>query len=162
MDAYTSQDGAAGDRSLPQDFETDTDATKSLKSKLGVAGSKVKASYKLRAQTSRIVSSFKAQPVVSNQVQEFIGHKDGIWQVACKTGQPIIGAASADHTASIWGIDSGRCLLQYQGHTGSVNSIKFHPTKDLVLTASGDSTAHIWQAAVNWDVPTRSIESQFF
>ncbi|XP_015037257.1 WD repeat-containing protein 37 isoform X3 [Drosophila pseudoobscura] len=128
---------------------------KSLKAKLSSAtgGSKVKASNKIKAQTSRIVSSFKAQTVVSSVVREFGGHKDGIWQVAAKAGQPIIGTASADHTACIWGIESARCLLQYQGHAGSVNSIKFNQNRDLVLTGSGDGTAHIWQAAVNWEVP---------
>lgn len=144
----------AGERLfLSQDILEDGDAStnKSLKSKLGSAGSKVKASYKLRAQTSRIVSSFKAPSVVSSLLRDYSGHKDGVWQVTTKIGQPIIGTASADHTACIWSIESGRPLLQYQGHLGSVNSIKFHPTKDLVLTASGDHTAHIWQAAVNWD-----------
>lgn len=63
----------------------------------------------------------------------------------------MIGSASADHTAKIWSTESGRCLLQYQGHQGSVNSIKFHPSQDLVLTASGDGTAHIWQAAVKYE-----------
>lgn len=74
--------------------------------------------------------------------------------MAAKSGQPIIGTASADRTACIFSIDSGRCLLQYTGHEGSVNSLKFHPTRDLVLTSSGDMTAHIWQAAVNWDTPS--------
>ncbi|KAH8417703.1 hypothetical protein KR222_004499 [Zaprionus bogoriensis] len=135
---------------------------KSLKAKLSSAtgGSKVKASNKIKAQTSRIVSSFKAQTVVSSVVREFGGHKDGIWQVAAKVGQPIIGTASADHTACIWGIESGRCLLQYQGHAGSVNSIKFHQHRDLVLTGSGDGTAHIWQAAVNWEVPKKGHSSE--
>ncbi|SPP88007.1 WD repeat-containing protein 37 [Drosophila guanche] len=135
---------------------------KSLKAKLSSAtgGSKVKASNKIKAQTSRIVSSFKAQTVVASVVREFGGHKDGIWQVAAKTGQPIIGTASADHTACIWGIESARCLLQYQGHAGSVNSIKFHQNRDLVLTGSGDGTAHIWQAAVNWEVPKKGHSSE--
>lgn len=60
-----------------------------------------------------------------------------------------------DHTACVWSIENGRCLLQYQGHSGSVNSIRFHPARDLVLTASGDCSAHIWQAVVNWDLPVR-------
>lgn len=136
-------------------------SSKSFKVKLSTnsSGNKVKASHKIRAQTSRIVSSFKAQSVVSSMVKEFNGHKDGVWQVATKIGQPIIGTASADHTACIWGIDSGRALLIYQGHAGSINSIKFHHHKDLVLTGSGDGTAHIWQAAVNWDVSTRKGHS---
>lgn len=80
--------------------------------------------------------------------------QDGVWEVATKSGQPIIGTASADRTACIWGIESGKCLLQYTGHGGSVNSLKFHPNRDLVLTASGDMTTQIWQAAVNWDSPS--------
>ncbi|KAM7360935.1 WD repeat domain 37 [Cochliomyia hominivorax] len=134
--------------------------SKSLKSKFTSSGGKVKASHKIKAQTSRIVSSFKAQSVVSTVMREFCGHKDGVWQVAAKVGQPIIGTASADHTACIWGIESGRCLLQYTGHVGSVNSIKFHQNRDLVLTGSGDGTAHIWQAAVNWEVSKKGHSSE--
>lgn len=63
----------------------------------------------------------------------------------------------SDHSACIWSIESGRCLLQYHGHAGSVNSIRFHPLKDLVLTSSGDCLAHIWQAVVNWDVPVSTF-----
>lgn len=54
-----------------------------------------------------------------------------------------------DGTACVWSIESGRCLLQYQGHKGSVNSMRFHPTKDLIMTASGDQTCHLWQAAIS-------------
>ena len=60
-----------------------------------------------------------------------------------------LGTASADHTAIVWGMHSGRALLQYTGHKGSVNSLRFHPSKELVLTASGDGSVHIWQCAVH-------------
>lgn len=129
------------------------ESDKVLSAKKSLTGSVKAGSYKIRAQTSRIVSSFKAQSVVSSLVRDFTGHKDGVWQVTSKQNQPIIGTASADHTACIWSVETGRCLLQYQGHhSGSVNSMKFHNSKDLVLTASGDGTAHIWQGAVNWDM----------
>ena len=36
---------------------------------------------------------------------------------------------------------SGECLLQYHGHSGSVNSVRFHLSKELVLTCNGDGTA---------------------
>lgn len=58
-----------------------------------------------------------------------------------------------DHTACVWSVEWGKCLLQYTGHQGSVNSIRFHPSRDIALTSSGDNTAHVWQAAVNWDLP---------
>lgn len=115
---------------------------------------KLKTAYKLKAQTSKIVSSFKAPHMNCALIREYQGHKDGVWEVSmARPGQPIVGTASADHTACVWSIDTARCLLQYQGHVGSVNSIRFHPLRDLVLTGSGDCTAHIWHAAVNWDVP---------
>ncbi|XP_055678239.1 WD repeat-containing protein 37 [Lutzomyia longipalpis] len=162
LDAMGARGGDGGaERSPAGDMmEGDLATGKSLKARFGaVAGSKVKASNKLRAQTSKIVSSFKAQSVVCSIIRDYCGHKDGVWQVGAKMGQPIIGTASADHTACIWGVDSGRCLLQYQGHGGSVNSLKFHQSRDLVLTGSGDGTAHVWQAAVNWDMPTRKGHS---
>ena len=39
------------------------------------------------------------------------GHRDGIWDICVsRLGNPLIGTASADKTARIWGVDSGRCL----------------------------------------------------
>uniref|UniRef100_A0A1B6CX31 WD repeat-containing protein 37 n=1 Tax=Clastoptera arizonana TaxID=38151 RepID=A0A1B6CX31_9HEMI len=113
---------------------------------------KIKTAHKLKAQTSKIVSSFKGPTVSCNLVREFYCQRDGIWEIAvARPGQPLIGTASADRSACIWSVDTGKCLLQYLGHTGSVNSIRFHPSRDVVLTASGDQKAHIWQAAVNWE-----------
>jgi len=101
--------------------------------------------------TSKIVSSFKAMPtasiMTSSLTKEYIGHKDGLWDISLsQLGHPLVGTASADKTARVWGVDSGRCLTLYAGHTGSVNGIAFHPTQDLVLTCSGDATGHVWQA----------------
>lgn len=62
-----------------------------------------------------------------------------------------------DHTACVWSVEWAKCLLQYTGHSGSVNSIRFHPGRDIALTSSGDNTAHVWQAAVNWDLPVSFI-----
>lgn len=49
---------------------------------------------------------------------------------------------------------NGFCVQQYCGHTGSVNSIRFHPkfftdATNLILTGSGDSEAHIWQCVLS-------------
>jgi len=108
----------------------------------------VKTRYKLKAHTSKIVSSFKTPSLTSCLAKEYLGHKDGLWDISIsRLGHPLIGTASADKTARIWGVDSGRCLTLYTGHTGSVNGIAFHPSQDLVLTVSGDGTGHIWQAS---------------
>ncbi|RZF35203.1 hypothetical protein LSTR_LSTR014240 [Laodelphax striatellus] len=126
---------------------------------VAVTGSsqKLKTAHKLKAQTSKIVSSFKAPTVSCQLVREFQGHRDGIWEVAVsRPAQPVIGTAATDQTACIWSVESGRCLLRYLGHTGSVNSLRFHPSRDLALTASGDQRAHIWQAQVNLELQVRT------
>uniref|UniRef100_A0A3B3ZAR6 WD repeat-containing protein 37 n=1 Tax=Periophthalmus magnuspinnatus TaxID=409849 RepID=A0A3B3ZAR6_9GOBI len=115
---------------------------------------KLKTTYK--ASTSKIVSSFKATTsrAVCQLLREFVGHRDGIWDVSITKTQPVVmGTASADHTAMLWSIETGKSLLKYLGHQGSVNSIKFHPTEQLAVTASGDQTAHIWRFMVQLPTP---------
>ncbi|XP_068425206.1 WD repeat-containing protein 37 isoform X2 [Clinocottus analis] len=115
---------------------------------------KLKTTYK--ASTSKIVSSFKATTsrAVCQLVREYVGHRDGIWDLGvCRTQPVVLGTASADHCAMLWSIETGKCLLKYVGHQGSVNSIKFHPTEQMALTASGDQTAHIWRYMVQLPTP---------
>ena len=39
--------------------------------------------------------------------------------------------------------------MKYIGHSGSVNSIAFHPTEHYACTTSGDTTAHVWRCTLN-------------
>lgn len=72
-------------------------------------------SNKLKAQTSKIVSSFKTPTMTCSMQREYSGHRDGVWEVSVGRLGQIIATASADHTARVWAVDSGRCLLQYIG-----------------------------------------------
>ena len=49
--------------------------------------------HKLKAQTSKIVSSFKANNLLCSFVREFQGHRDGLWDVAVggAGGRPLLG-----------------------------------------------------------------------
>uniref|UniRef100_A0A668AZD7 WD repeat-containing protein 37 n=1 Tax=Myripristis murdjan TaxID=586833 RepID=A0A668AZD7_9TELE len=113
--------------------------------------------YPFLTFTSRIVSSFKATTgsrALCQLLKEYVGHRDGIWDLSVTRTQPVVlGTASADHSALLWSIETGKCLLRYAGHAGSVNSIKFHPTEQMALTASGDQTAHIWRYMVQLPAP---------
>ncbi|VDL60176.1 unnamed protein product [Hymenolepis diminuta] len=72
----------------------------------------------------------------------FSGHRDGIWEVTCF--RSLIGSASADTTVRLWSnSDQHNCLLIYSGHSGSVNSVRFRDRDNLMLTGSGDGTAHL-------------------
>ncbi|XP_041099647.1 WD repeat-containing protein 37 isoform X2 [Polyodon spathula] len=118
--------------------------------------------WELWGGDSWIVSSFKTTTsrAVCQLVKEYVGHRDGIWDVRVTRTQPIVlGTASADHTAMLWSIETGKCLLKYVGHAGSVNSIKFHPTEQVALTASGDQTAHIWRFMVQLPTPQPTADT---
>uniref|UniRef100_A0A7M4EG19 WD repeat-containing protein 37 n=1 Tax=Crocodylus porosus TaxID=8502 RepID=A0A7M4EG19_CROPO len=104
---------------------------------------KLKTTYK--ASTSKIVSSFKTTTsrAICQLVKEYVGHRDGIWDVSVTKTQPVVlGTASADHTALLWSIETGKCLVKYVGHVGSVNSVKFHPTEQVALTVKLDDFSH--------------------
>jgi len=66
-----------------------------------------------------------------------------LWQIASLYALNVLGS---DHTGRIWCVETGSCILQYVGHGGSVNSIRFHPTQDVVVTSSGDQKVHLWKA----------------
>ncbi|XP_074049320.1 WD repeat-containing protein 37 isoform X3 [Macrotis lagotis] len=121
---------------------------------------KLKTTYK--ASTSKIVSSFKTTTsrAICQLVKEYVGHRDGIWDVSVTRTQPVVlGTASADHTALLWSIETGKSLIKYAGHVGSVNSIKFHPSEQVALTASGDQTAHIWRYMVQLPTPQPTTDT---
>ncbi|XP_029385018.1 WD repeat-containing protein 37-like isoform X1 [Echeneis naucrates] len=115
------------------------------------------ATWELWGGDSWIVSSFKATTgsrALCQLLKEYMGHRDGIWDLSVTRTQPLVlGTASADHSALLWSIETGKCLLRYAGHAGSVNSIKFHPIEQMALTASGDQTAHIWRYMVQLPAP---------
>ncbi|KAL8588703.1 hypothetical protein ACOMHN_046475 [Nucella lapillus] len=137
----------AGDDKLTRDRPEDTSdyGNKSKRASQLSVGQKIKTTYK--ASTSKLVSSFRAPNAVYALMHTYRGHRDGVWEVTVSRHcQQVVGTASADHTARVFSIDTGACVLTYRGHQGSVNAIRFHPTQDLALTASGDHTAHIWRA----------------
>ncbi|KAK2184675.1 hypothetical protein NP493_257g02017 [Ridgeia piscesae] len=135
-----------------KDADDGMDGAQSIKQSVKKSGSQISQKLKLtyKTSTSKIVSSFRASTSASQVVRDFRGHRDGVWEVTVSRTEPrVIATASADHTACIWWIQTGTCLLQYLGHSGSVNSVRFHPTLDVAVSASGDQTCHIWKANIS-------------
>ncbi|CAG5895589.1 unnamed protein product [Menidia menidia] len=123
---------------LSQKLKTTYKASTSKRShtfqdKLGGARNFGVATWELWGGDSWIVSSFKATAgsrALCQLLREYVGHRDGIWDLSVTRTQPVVlGTASA------------------------VNSIKFHPTEQMALTASGDQTAHIWRYMVQLPAP---------
>ncbi|KAL5112781.1 WD repeat-containing protein 37 [Taenia crassiceps] len=92
-------------------------------------------------------------------VHRFTGHRDGVWEATCF--HSLIATASADTTVRLWNnSEKHNCLLIYSGHSGSVNSVRFRDRDNLMLTCSGDGTAHLIalpSALFDAVAPTHSI-----
>ncbi|KAK6970046.1 WD repeat-containing protein 37 [Biomphalaria glabrata] len=132
---------------VPLEAQDSTDY--GTKNKKPLLSQRIKTTYK--QSTSKLVSSFRNPNPAYTVVRQFRGHRDGVWEVSVSRAhtQQVIATASADHTSRVYSVESGACLLQYIGHKGSVNSIRFHPNQELILTASGDASAHIWRAPLS-------------
>ncbi|CAF1244028.1 unnamed protein product [Rotaria sp. Silwood1] len=116
----------------------------------GTTTSKLRASNILPMIRNRVVMR------TGNQSDDLIfsstnQHRDVIWDVqAGGMDDRYFGSASADKTSIVWSRKTGRSLIQYQGHRGSVNSCRFgYFDHDLVLTASGDHEVHIWKWSID-------------
>ncbi|CAF0788166.1 unnamed protein product [Brachionus calyciflorus] len=100
----------------------------------------------------------------------------------------LLGTASADTTARLWFYNINQnsthspsnsmsphinsnyqsnslCFQEYSGHTGSVNSLRFHPkfytnSTNLVLSSSGDGQAHLWQCVINQNLESLEINNE--
>lgn len=87
----------------------------------------------------------------SEIVRHYKYHSDAIWDVQCvptystDTDLNLFASASADGNVCFWTQNLVNPILVYSGHSGSVNCIRFHPTKTLALSASGDKTCQIWK-----------------
>lgn len=108
-----------------------------------------------RLVTSLKVGSVNLDTSKHRFVQNFCGHSDGIWNLSTVNvgSTQIIASASADHTAKVWLSEDARCLANYVGHTGSVNSVSIRNSFDnfnqiMVLTTSGDRQSHIWKTSL--------------
>lgn len=78
-----------------------------------------------------------------------------VYSVAFHPTEPLIGVGYDNSgygpergTAKLWRMDTLRRRVvdkvTLKGHSASVRSIAFHPTKPLILTASEDSSARLW------------------
>ena len=55
-----------------------------------------------------------------------------------------VATASIDHTARIWNIATGECLMSFIGHEDQVMCVAFSPDGEMLATASTDKSAKMW------------------
>ena len=45
-----------------------------------------------------------------------------------------------DRQALIWDLRNGQCVQSFEGHKSDINSVKYYPSGDAIVTGSDDST----------------------
>lgn len=75
----------------------------------------------------------------------FIGHTDGILELALSRDGQTIASASADGTIKLWQLDS-KLFKTLNLHDDNVYAAVYSPDNSLVATASGDNTVKLWNS----------------
>jgi WD40 repeat protein len=92
-----------------------------------------------RSKQMNVTSSSLANAVLS-------AHIDGLFDVSsCAWDPQLICSSAADGRVFVWNIGLAQPVVLYSGHHGAVNSARFHPTRPLILTASGDRSVHVFR-----------------
>ena len=61
-----------------------------------------------------------------------------------KKDESQIVTGGVDGTAVVFNRGSGQITSTLSGHSKKVTDVLFHPTEDLIFTASADNTARVW------------------
>jgi dipeptidyl aminopeptidase/acylaminoacyl peptidase len=85
------------------------------------------------------------RPLVEPENTPFV--PQGVTSVAWSPDGQHLATASADGTARIWEVASGRLLTTLEGHQRAVQAVAFSPDGQRLVTASADGTARIWEVA---------------
>ncbi len=94
-------------------------------------------------QTVKVWHLDEAAPVLSLAVD---AHDYIVASAVFSPDGASFATASYDGTAKIWDATTGTLRATLRGHAGEVNSIDFHPSGQLVVTAS-TSVAQVWDVA---------------
>jgi WD40 repeat protein/serine/threonine protein kinase len=81
------------------------------------------------------------------EIRRFEGHEGEIIQVALSRDGRLALSGSADRTARLWDVASGKELKKLEGHFGQVDAVAFSPDGSRVLTAGEDHRLRLCDVA---------------
>ncbi|MDE2777944.1 MAG: protein kinase [Chloroflexota bacterium] len=103
------------------------------------------------------------------QAQVYAGHGNWVWAadisadgslVATGSG-PLFGpesVAALDATARIWDAETGEVILVLEGHTDTVDSVRFLPDGQQLLSAGWDGTIRRWDLSTGAEIQRYLVE----
>ena len=92
------------------------------------------------------VSALRERKVLSGHTFEIRHHaisKDGKYG-ATASGSSEFSRSTADNSARVWDLATGKEIRSFNGHKRSINYVAFSPNGDRLVTASDDNTAIVW------------------
>lgn len=112
-----------------------------------------------------------------DQIAAFTGHPDWLWtvdispngQFAVTGGGPLrpnnvdrenetaLNALLASTTVLVWNVETHEIIAELAAHTSTVDSVRFHPDGERVLTSAWDSQIILWDIATSEQI--RSYEA---
>jgi WD40 repeat protein len=96
-----------------------------------------------RAATIAIWRNLKS---ASEAVSPPLRHTDSVGIAAFSPDGRWVVTASADGTAQVWVVETGKAIGKALRHDAAVNSAAFSPDGNWVVTASADGTTRVWEA----------------
>lgn len=107
------------------------------------------------------LSSASAQ---ETQVETVIqtGHSGEIQEVQFSPDGKFIVTASADNTARLWDVSTGKEVRAFVGHTSYVNDVEFDVTGRFIVTGSADRTAKLWDLATGKEIRSLGKEREAY
>ena len=81
-------------------------------------------------------------------VKQLNGHSKGVARAVFSPDGKFLASASADKTAIIWDVATGKQLHVLEGHDRGLSDIAWASSGAHVVTASDDATARVWDVAL--------------
>ncbi|OQR67719.1 guanine nucleotide-binding protein subunit beta-2-like [Tropilaelaps mercedesae] len=67
-----------------------------------------------------------------------------------------------DRQALIWDMRSGQCVQSFEGHEADINTVKFYPSGDAIVTGSDDATCRLFDLRADREVAVYTKRSIIF